>query len=98
MQDNIHPTDYRWVVFHDVAVNVRWLMKSTVKTDKTIHWKDGQEYPLYAVETSMYSHPLYTGTQRIIDVEGRVVTFNKKYRKSEQADEKAIRTTRKEMS
>jgi large subunit ribosomal protein L31 len=73
-------------------------MKSAVETDKTIQWKDGQEYPLYAVETSMYSHPLYTGTQRIIDVEGRVEKFNKKYRKSEPVEENAIRTTREEMS
>jgi large subunit ribosomal protein L31 len=69
-------------------------MKSTVKTDKTIRWKDGQEYPLYAVETSRYSHPLYTGTQRIMDVEGRVEKFNKKYRKNERADEMAIPTTK----
>ena len=35
---------------------------------------------LRKVEMSMYSHPLYTGPQRIIDTEGRVEKFYKNYR------------------
>lgn len=53
---------------------------STIATDLTTAWEDGQTYPLYRVETSMYSHPPYTGTQRIIDMEGHVEKFNKRYR------------------
>ena len=33
-----------------------------------------------SVETSMNSHPLYAGPQRIIDTGGRVEQFNKQYR------------------
>jgi large subunit ribosomal protein L31 len=79
MKPGIHPKGYRPVVFHDVAIDKRWIMMSTVQTDQTTVWKDGRTYPIYNVETSMYSHPLYTGTQRIIDTEGRVEKFNKKY-------------------
>ena len=35
---------------------------------------------LKKVETSMYSHPLYSGTQPIIDTEGPVEKFYKYYR------------------
>lgn len=80
MKPGIHPKGYRPVVFHDVAIDKRWIMMSTVQTDQTTVWEDGRTYPLYKVETSMYSHPLYTGTQRIIDTEGRVEKFNTKYR------------------
>ncbi|MBK9308836.1 MAG: type B 50S ribosomal protein L31 [Nitrospira sp.] len=80
MKPGIHPTGYRPVIFHDVAIDKRWMMMSTVQTDQTAVWEDGRTYPIYKVETSMYSHPLYTGTQRIIDTEGRVEKFNKKYR------------------
>ncbi|MBM4127589.1 MAG: type B 50S ribosomal protein L31 [Nitrospira sp.] len=80
MKPGIHPAGYRPVVFHDVAIDKRWVMMSTVQTDLTTVWEDGRTYPMYKVETSMYSHPLYTGTQRIIDTEGRVEKFNKKYR------------------
>ena len=80
MKPGIHPMGYRPVVFHDVAIDKHWMMMSTVQTDQTTVWEDGRTYPIYKVETSMYSHPLYTGMQRIIDTEGRVEKFNKKYR------------------
>ena len=55
-------------------------MMPTVQTDQNAVWEDVRTYPIYKVETSMCSHPLYTGTQRIIDTEGRVEKFNKKHR------------------
>ena len=72
MKPGIHPTGYRPVVFHDVAIDKRWMMMSTVQTDQTTVWEDGRTYPIYKVEMSMYSHPLYTGSQRILDTDGRV--------------------------
>jgi large subunit ribosomal protein L31 len=80
MKKGIHPTGYRAVVFHDVAVDKKWMMMSTVETSLTTVGEDGQVYPMYKVETSMYSHPFYTGTQRIVDAEGRVEKFNRKYK------------------
>ena len=47
--EGIHPEDYREVVFQDTSANVSFVTRSTVKTEKTIVWEDGKEYPLYQV-------------------------------------------------
>lgn len=79
MKEGIHPKNYRDVVFKDVGADVSWLTRSTVKTDRTITWEDGKEYPLFTLEISSHSHPFYTGKQKFIDTEGRVERFQKKY-------------------
>jgi large subunit ribosomal protein L31 len=79
MKKDIHP-NYREVVFKDVSSDFEILTKSTVKTtDKTMF--EGKEYPLFKVDISSASHPFYTGTQKIMDTEGRVDRFKKKYAK-----------------
>lgn len=84
MKKGIHPRGYRPVAFRDVAVDKQWITMSSVATDLTTVGEDGQTYPLFKVETSMYSHPFYTGSQRIIDTEGRVDKFNRKYKTGRQ--------------
>lgn len=81
MKKDIHPENYRPVVFHDPTADKKWLCPSTVATEKTIKWEDGQEYPLYSVAISRYSHPFYTGSQRLVDTEGRIDKFRKKYQR-----------------
>ena len=81
MKKDIHPENYRPVVFHDPIADEKWLVSSTVETDKTIKWEDGNEYPLYSLAISSYSHPFYTGSQRLVDTEGRIDKFRKKYEK-----------------
>jgi large subunit ribosomal protein L31 len=80
MKDGIHPV-YRPVVFQDTSAGFAFLTRSTVKTDKTIVWEDGKEYPLYTVEISSASHPFFTGKQKLVDTAGRVERFQKKYGK-----------------
>lgn len=80
MKKGIHP-EYRDVVFQDTSVNHSFLTRSTIKTDKTIVWEDGNEYPLVQVEISNVSHPFFTGTQRLVDTAGRVEKFNKRYKR-----------------
>lgn len=80
MKKDIHP-DYRKVVFKDVSTDFAILTGSTIQTKDTIKWTDGNEYPLYKVDISSSSHPFYTGTQKVLDTEGRVERFNKKYRR-----------------
>lgn len=80
MQKGIHP-DYRPVVFKDISTDFSILTKSCVQTKDTITWEDGNEYPLMKVEISSASHPFFTGTQKIVDTEGRVERFRKKYAK-----------------
>ena len=78
MKKEIHP-NYRLVVFQDNSANFSFLTRSTVKTRDTIKWEDGNEYPLYKLDISSASHPFYTGQQRLVDTEGRVERFMKKY-------------------
>lgn len=78
MKKDIHP-DYRLVVFQDNSANFSFITRSTVRTRDTIKWEDGNEYPLYKLDISSASHPFYTGNQKIVDTEGRVERFMKKY-------------------
>jgi large subunit ribosomal protein L31 len=78
MKKNIHP-DYRPVVFMDTSTGTRFLINSTIRTKETTKWEDGQEYPLFKVEISSASHPLYTGKMKFVDSAGRVEKFTKKY-------------------
>ena len=81
MKKDIHPEDYREVVFEDALAGKRFITRSTVETDKTTTWEDGKEYPLYQLAISSYSHPFYTGSQSLVDTEGRIEKFRKKYAK-----------------
>lgn len=75
MKKDLHPTDYRFVVFSDEGANFSFLTRSTVATSETIKWEDGKEYPLVKIHISSASHPFYTGEEKIIDTEGRVDKF-----------------------
>ena len=79
MKTDIHP-DYAPVVFRDLASGATFLTRSTVSSDKTIEWEDGNTYPVIDVEISSASHPFYTGKQRILDSAGRVEKFNSRYK------------------
>ncbi|MBQ3294230.1 type B 50S ribosomal protein L31 [Candidatus Saccharibacteria bacterium] len=69
------PKDYRFVVFSDDAAKFSFLTRSTAKSDETIKWTDGKEYPLVKIQISSKSHPFFTGEEKIIDTEGRVDRF-----------------------
>lgn len=75
MRKDIHPDNYRHVVFEDLNNGARILTRSTVQADETTKWEDGNEYPLVKVHISAASHPFFTGEERILDIEGRVDKF-----------------------
>ena len=77
MKDGIHP-EYRFVVFRDVSNGFEFLTRSTMGSRDTTEY-EGQEYPLIKIDISATSHPFFTGTQKILDTEGRVEKFYKKY-------------------
>ena len=79
----LHPKDYRFVVFSDEAAKFSFLTRSTAKSDETIKWTDGKEYPLVKVQISSASHPFFTGEEKIIDTEGRVDRFKARAKKAE---------------
>lgn len=82
MKSDIHPQNFRDVLFVDVSNGQQFLIKSTVaSTEKGIYEKDGQEYPLCKVEISATSHPFYTGKDVIMDTAGRVDKFKNRLAK-----------------
>ena len=80
MKKDIHPKEYRFVVFKDMSNDIAFLSKSTVKTKDTIEWEDGKEYPLMKLEISNTSHPFFTGKMKLVDTAGRVDKFMNKYK------------------
>ena len=81
MKKDIHPKDYRFVVFKDMSNDYAFLSKSTVKSKETIKWEDGNEYPLIKLEISHTSHPFFTGKMKFVDTAGRVDKFKSRYQK-----------------
>jgi large subunit ribosomal protein L31 len=84
MRSNIHPKNYRPVVFQDLNNGTTFLTKSTVATEETIK-VDGNEYPLVKIHISSSSHPFFTGEERIVDIEGRVDKFKERQAKAQKA-------------
>ena len=78
MKQGIHP-DYRPIVFRDRAANFAFLTRSTVASERTITWEDGNTYPVLDVEISSASHPFCTGQTRVLDTAGRVEQFRRRY-------------------
>lgn len=75
MKKDIHPDNYRSVIFHDNSSGDRFLIRSTVTTTVTDTWTDGQEYPIFYIDVSSASHPFYTGQEKVLDTAGRVERF-----------------------
>ncbi|WP_030483394.1 type B 50S ribosomal protein L31 [Nocardioides aequoreus] len=80
MQQGIHP-DYRPVVFRDRSGGLRLLTRSTRTSDETVEL-DGRTYPVVDVDVSSASHPFWTGRGRVVDTEGRVQAFERRYGRS----------------
>ena len=95
MKKDLHPKEYRLVVFQDLNNNETYLTKSTVKTDETIKL-DGVEYPLVKVHITGSSHPFYTGEERVLDIEGRVDKFKARAEAAAKAREARMAAAKKQ--
>lgn len=82
MKKDIHPENYRLVIFHDNSSGERILAGSTVETEETDKWTDGKEYPLAKVDVTSASHPFYTGQEKVMDSAGRVDRFKQRAAKA----------------
>lgn len=82
MKADIHPENYRLVIFHDNSSGERILVGSTVETEATDTWSDGKEYPLAQVDVTSASHPFYTGQEKVMDTAGRVDRFKQRAAKA----------------
>lgn len=83
MKKDIHPSEYRLVVFKDMSNDYAFLSKSCTQSKETIKWEDGNEYPVIKLEISHMSHPFYTGKMKLVDTAGRVDKFKTRYSKFE---------------
>jgi large subunit ribosomal protein L31 len=81
MKKDIHPEDYRFVVFKDITNDYQFLTRSCAPSKETTTWEDGNEYPLVKCEISKESHPFYTGKMQLVDTAGRVDKFKNRYKK-----------------
>jgi large subunit ribosomal protein L31 len=94
MKKNLHPENYRLVVFQDLNNNQTYLTRSTVATDDKITL-DGAEYPLVKVHITGSSHPFYTGEERVLDIEGRVDKFKARAEAAQAARDARIAAAKK---
>lgn len=78
MKKDLHPANYRPVVFKDMSNGDMFLSRSTCKTSETIEF-EGETYPLIKLEISSTSHPFYTGKSKLVDTAGRVDKFMSRY-------------------
>ena len=78
MKKDIHPSNYRPVVFKDMSNDEIFITRSTANSRETIE-VDGETYPLVKLEITNKSHPFYTGKQTLVDTAGRVDKFKSRY-------------------
>lgn len=81
MKKNLHPGNYRLVVFKDMSNSHSFLSRSTAASKEKVKWEDGNEYPLVKLEISNTSHPFFTGKNVLVDTAGRIEKFKKRYAK-----------------
>ena len=81
MKKDIHPENYRLVVFKDMSNDYSFVSKSCAQSSETTKWEDGNEYPLIKLEISHKSHPFFTGKMQLVDTAGRIDKFKNRYSK-----------------
>lgn len=81
MKKDIHPKNYRLVVFKDMSNDYSFISKSCAPSNETIVWEDGNEYPIIKLEISHKSHPFFTGKMQLVDTAGRIDKFKNRYSK-----------------
>lgn len=91
MKKDIHPKDYRPVLFKDSSTGATFLVRSVVKTERTAVGADGQTYPAVTMDVTSASHPFYTGEQRIVDTAGQVDRFMRRLQNSQTQQAEANR-------
>jgi len=77
VKPDIHPP-YHKVLFIDAATGKEWVTRSTL-TSKETKTVDGEELPVVHLEISSYSHPFWTGKLRVLDADGKIDRFKRRY-------------------
>lgn len=75
MKADIQP-NYNPVIFVDGEHEIK--TRSVLKSKETRD-VDGVTHYVIPIEISSYTHPFFSGKTRLLDTEGRVEKFNKRY-------------------
>jgi len=84
MKAEIHPK-YHNVVFVDVSTKDEIVTRSTMTSEETREI-DGVEHYIIKCDITSFTHPFFTGKQKLMDTEGRIDRFRKKYGQAVQSD------------
>ncbi len=87
MKKTIHPK-YQDILFVDSTTGYKFVCGSTLQPEGKETYK-GAELPVYYLSTSSASHPFFTGSKQLVDAEGRVDKFKKRYAASQQKSKDA---------
>lgn len=77
MKKGIHPP-YEPVVFRDRSGGLTFISSSTLTSSENID-VDGVSHPVIDVDVSTASRPFWTDKGRVLDAEGRVQRFQRRY-------------------
>ena len=69
---------YHEVLFVDSTTGLKFVCGTTITSDQKEMYQ-GRELPVVIVPISSASHPFFVGGQQIVDTEGRVDRFKKRY-------------------
>ena len=79
MKSGIHPL-YETRTFHCYGCGEEWSTRTTLKPTSS----DGKVH----LDICSNCHPFFTGRQKLVDTEGRVDRFQKKYQRAKEAEAK----------
>jgi large subunit ribosomal protein L31 len=77
MKPEIHPK-YHPVVFVDVSTGDEIVTRSTLASEESRDI-DGVKHFVISCDITSFTHPFFTGKQKLLDAEGRIDRFRKKY-------------------
>ncbi len=77
MKSGIHPK-YNHILYVDASTGTEWQGRSTMTSGEKRDI-DGVEHHVVRLDISSYSHPFFTGKQRLVDSEGRIDRWRRKY-------------------
>jgi large subunit ribosomal protein L31 len=80
MKADIHPKSHP-VVFVDVSSKDEIVTRSTMTSEETRDI-DGVQHYVISCDITAFTHPFFTGKQKLMDTEGRIDRFRKKYGKT----------------
>lgn len=82
MKENLHPK-YQEILFVDSSTGHKFVTGATIQTDQ-FETHNGKKYPVVHLPISSSSHPFFVGGKGIVDTEGRVDKFTKRYAAAQQ--------------